>query len=295
MSRRPALSVPAMISVVLLALTAVPIAACSPGQRAEPSTSDVTATPTPSTQAPAGGLHPATARGVVYFSRREKVAPAYRLLNTPAVAHSAMLSLLAGPDGAERAAGMSSEIPAGTRLLGVEIADGTAVVDLSAEFGSGGGSLSMGLRVAEVVHTLTQFGNVDRVVFKIEDRRVEALGGEGLLLEEPQTRAHWEQHAPAVLIESPAFGEPTAMPLVVKGSANVFEGRFALDLQGPLGTTLASNIVQATSGTGTRGVFTSTFDVDPWGPGPATLWAWYASPKDGTRVDVFEVPIRAAR
>ena len=53
------------------------------------------------------------------------------------------------------AIGMVNGIPDGTEVLGVDISDGVATVDLSEEFASGGGSLSMQLRVAQVVFTST--------------------------------------------------------------------------------------------------------------------------------------------
>ena len=93
----------------------------------------------------------------VYFARDEKVATAGRTVEPPAVARGAMEALLAGPDALESGIGMTTAIPAGTTLRGVTIADGTARVDLSSQFASGGGSLSMQLRVAQVVFTLTQF------------------------------------------------------------------------------------------------------------------------------------------
>lgn len=248
----------------------------------------------PADQQPSGGLHPANAPASAYLVAGEKVAPVARTVAMPAVARGAMLALLSGPTAAEKAAGYTSAIPAGTKLLGIAIDGDIAIVDLSGEFDDGGGTLSMSLRAAQVVHTLTQFANVERVRFRMDGQPLELLGGEGLEVAEPQTRAMWEDYAPAVLVEGPAAGSQVYAPLKVRGTANVFEAVFNLDVVAPDGTVLASKTVHATSGTGTRGTFSAVLDFTPWTSGTGTLVAWYDSPKDGSRVVVAEVPLEEA-
>ena len=108
---------------------------------------------------------------------------------TPAVARAALSELLAGPAAAEAAAGLTTAIPAGTTLRSVAIAGGTATVDLSRDFESGGGSSSMLTRVAQVVYTVTQFPAVQRVAFRLDGKPVSAIGGEGVVVDPPVTRA----------------------------------------------------------------------------------------------------------
>ena len=72
-----------------------------------------------------------------------------------------------------------------------------AEVDLSAAFASGGGSLSMLTRVAQAVYTLTAFPTVHAVRFLIEGERVDAIGGEGVIVDPPPTRADLPGQAPA--------------------------------------------------------------------------------------------------
>ena len=72
-----------------------------------------------------------------------------------------MEDLLAGPNPLEARAGVTTVIPAGTRLLGLTISKGVATVDLSSEFESGGGSASMFARLAQVACTLDQFPTLD--------------------------------------------------------------------------------------------------------------------------------------
>ncbi|MCS7234369.1 MAG: GerMN domain-containing protein [Armatimonadota bacterium] len=100
----------------------------------------------------------------------------------------AVRELLAGPTAEEQARGYSTEIPRGTRLLGVRVRGRTAYVDLSREFESGGGSASMLARLYQVLFTATHFPGVDEVRVEIEGRVRESLGGEGLLVDVPVRR-----------------------------------------------------------------------------------------------------------
>ena len=79
---------------------------------------------------------------------------------TEGIARAAMEELLAG----NLADGVSSAIPAGTRLLGISIKDRVATVDLSSEFETGGGSASSFYRLGQVVYTLTQFSTIGAIM-----------------------------------------------------------------------------------------------------------------------------------
>jgi hypothetical protein len=229
-----------------------------------------------------------------FFLRDEVVGPVARSAETPAVARGAMQALLAGPTGQEADLGFSTTIPQGTELLDVAVADGIATVDLSEEFGGGGGSLSMMGRVAEVVFTLTQFPTVDAVSFQIEGEQVTALGGEGLILDGPQTRDDWEDLSPAILVESPLpFAEVTS-PLRIQGTANTFEATFLVDVTDGEGEIVFEEVVTATSGSGTRGTFdlTATFEVPRAGVGEVIVWEESAA--DGSRVNLVEIPVHIA-
>lgn len=132
----------------------------------------------------------------------------------------AVEALLGGAPRADAISGMTTLIPEGTKLLGLDISDGTATVDLSKEFVSGGGTMSMQVRTAQVVFTLTQFPSVNKVVFHIEGEEPEGLGGEGL----PTTytsREEFDDILPRILVESPTPYQNTKSPITVAGMANV--------------------------------------------------------------------------
>jgi spore germination protein GerM len=149
---------------------------------------DGDAVPAPDADTPAAE----TLELTVYFLDTDlDLVPVQRTVPaTQAVGRAAMTELLRGP-GASDPGGSASTIPAGTQLRGIDVADGIATVDLSGQFASGGGSASMRGRVAQIVYTLTEFDTVQAVQFLVEGERVEALGGEGILLAEPQTRGDW--------------------------------------------------------------------------------------------------------
>jgi hypothetical protein len=230
----------------------------------------------------------------VYLARGEKVGVSTReVARTRAVAAAALRELLAGPSAEERAAGLGTEIPSGTELRSVSVAGGTATVDLSREFESGGGSASMLLRVAQVVHTLTQFPTVQRVAFRLDGEPVEAIGGEGVVVSPPVDRGDFEDQAPAILVESVGPGDEVASPLRVLGTANTFEATLNLRLVAEDGTVLHDDFATATSGTGTRGTFDVTIEFDA--EGPATLVAYEHSAEDGSEINVVEIPVELRR
>ncbi|HEX6971219.1 MAG TPA: GerMN domain-containing protein [Limnochordia bacterium] len=84
----------------------------------------------------------------------------------------AIISLLAGPTPAERAAGLTTEIPAGTRLLGVHVRDGIAYLDFSAELERTAGTLAISALLDQIAHTAAAVDGVERVVLLVEGERV---------------------------------------------------------------------------------------------------------------------------
>ena len=228
----------------------------------------------------------------VYFLRDEKIGVgARRVPETPAVGAEAVRALLGGPSDEERTAGLTSAIPSGTELLDLEISDGVATVDLSEEFASGGGSLSIQARVAQLVYTLTQFPTVRAVAFRLEGEPVEALGGEGLVLSEPVDRADFEDLTPQILVESPAVGETVGTPLRIMGTANTFEATFMVALLDASGRELARDFVTATSGSGERGTFDKQLPFGAEVPFEGTVKVWEASAQDGSEIHIVEIPV----
>jgi hypothetical protein len=175
------------------------------------------------------------------------------------------------------------------------VIDGSvATVDLSSQFASGGGSLSMTNRLAQVVYTATQFPDVSSVRFKLEGKPVTVFGGEGIILDHPQARSDYEGATPAILLDGPVWGGTLHKGDLALGTANVFEAVFRLQLRDAAGKLLVDTSVRATSGTGTRGTWSRELTWGSAKAGVGTLRVFAASPKDGKPVDVLTVPVSIA-
>jgi len=259
-----------------------------------PSTTEASAPGTTAGGTPSGTVAPDAAGTTldVTLVRGEKVGTAHRrVAPTTAVGRAAMEQLLAGPTPDEQAAGLSSAIPAGTRLLGLSIDGGTATVDLSNEFVSGGGSLSVRLRLAQVVYTLTQFGTVDDVAFRIDGKPTTVFTGDGVIIPSPAGRNEFRDVTPLVFLESVAPGDIVSSPVKVAGDANTFEGTVRIKLVGADGSVLADTFTTATSGSGTWGTFSKDVTFAKGTNTAGTVVVFWDSPKDGSPQDVTEVPV----
>ena len=210
----------------------------------------------------------------VYWLRDGKVWPALREVpQTTAVAGAALEELLIGPTAQEAAdLQFTSAIPEDTTNDGLTIEAGRARVELSAELSPDG--------LAQVVYTLTQFPSVETVAIQ----------------EKIYTRADFEDLTPAILVESPLSFEEVTSPLRVTGTANTFEAMFSYELTDTDGLIVDENFVTATSGTGMRGTF--DFTTEPYTvpfDGVGALIVFERSAKDGSRINLVEIPLRMTR
>jgi len=114
---------------------------------------------------------------VLYFANSEgNLVPEQREVpKVPGIARKAMEELAKGPQNND----LVPTMPAGTRLLDINIRDGLCTVDFSRELAEkhSGGSSGELLTVYSVVNTLTQFPTVKEVTFLIEGERIKTLAG----------------------------------------------------------------------------------------------------------------------
>jgi hypothetical protein len=226
----------------------------------------------------------------LYWVRGEDLATGATGVEGQAVGRGALEALLDGPPQSDSISGMTSMIPEGTELLDLAISDGTATVDLSSTFASGGGSRSMMLRVAQVVFTLTQFPTVERVTFLLDGEEVDGIGGEGL----PTTyegRDALGDVTPAILIESPTPYRKVTSPITVAGRSNTFEATAQYSVRTTEGSLLAEGFTTATAGTGTWGTFEFEVEVPDY-DGDVVITMWEESMEDGgDRLNIYEVVV----
>lgn len=256
-------------------------------------TPSATASTTPST---APSASPAATQAIVsvYLMRGQHVGTAHRTIErTDAPANVALAELLAGPTAEERAAGLHTQIPAGTSLIGVNIADGVATVDLSSEFAAGVDPLEDRGRLAQIVFTLTQFPTVDGVKFRIAGVPLVFRSADGTVQNRAQTRRAYEDVTPAIFVERPAVGDTVSSPLAVSGTANTFEATFMIRVRDSAGASVFNKHFMATSGSGTRGTFDETISFTAAAPA-ITLEVYESSAASGLPIHVVKIPLAYA-
>jgi germination protein M len=214
----------------------------------------------------------------LYFLRDDKLWPALREVpKERAQANEALRELLRGPTAQESTElGFTTAVP-----------DDVGTFSLLAPPGGLRGAVSLKLERglphaarAQVVVTLTQFPLIEAVI--LGDRTYR--------------RSDFEDLTPAILVESPLPFEQVSSPLHVFGTANTFEANFSYELTDTDGRIVDEDFVTATSGTGMRGRFefvTDSFEVPFDGVG--SLIVFERSAKDGSRINLVEIPLRMSQ
>lgn len=187
--------------------------------------------------------------------------------------------------------GGETAIPEGTDVLGVHREGSTLFIDLSSDFESGGGSLSMQLRVAQVVYAATQFEGIDAARLMIEGEMVDAIGGEGVMVSEPLTRRDFQDFAPNIVVEQPKPSQEFSPGHVVSGFANVFEANVSIEVVDANGKKLVETFTTATCGTGCWGDFSEAIEFDLSEPQEGRVNVLTYSAEDGSPQDVISIPV----
>jgi hypothetical protein len=285
---------------LVILLTSLGILAASCGERGPGSLGPGPGGPAGSpTGGPTGG-HPSptaepsgeTMTFEVWFARGDRLFVVHRTVPaSPRVGAAALGALLAGPSEEERAAGVSTAVPEGSELLDLAVEGGLATADLSGAFGSGGGSLSVRMRLAQLVYTLTQFPTVDGVALELDGRRVEVFPAEGLVLDAPMVRADFADLLPQILVEEPAIGERVTSPVTIAGTADVFEATVSIRILDAAGEEIVRTFTTATCGTGCRGEFEERVRFEVGETQPGTIVVYESSAEDGSPLHVVEIPV----
>jgi germination protein M len=217
------------------------------------------------------------------FGGRRYLAPEWHPVPyTRAVATAAVGELLAGEPACP---GSRRPFPAGARLGGIDVDAGTATVELSR-------SALPAARAARrwslqaLVHTLTQFPTVRRVLVKVGGR---AVAG-------PLTRDPALPLAPIALREPAAGTLVRGDRLVVKGEASVFEGTVSLRLRDDRGQVMAQGYATAAEGAPGRGEFSAALTFTPPAAShPWTVEAFEVGAEDGRILYLVTLPVWVGR
>ncbi|MBI4933782.1 MAG: GerMN domain-containing protein [Actinobacteria bacterium] len=231
-------------------------------------------------------------RVAAYFVRDELLAVAGRDVSgwdgVPV-----MEAVLAGPTPEEAARGLMTMIPEGTEVLGVDVQGSEATVNLSSEFESGGGSLSMTMRVAQVVYTVSQLPDVDTVRFQIDGEPRTMIGGEGIMVDPASRESFTEGVLPNIFLGEPFDGDELTNPIVIAGMTNAFEATVNYQVLAADGTLITEGYTTALCGTGCWGGFYAEIALPEGTVGPVTLKVFDYSEADGTTVlDLQQITLR---
>lgn len=217
-----------------------------------------------------------------YLVREERVVP-----QTDEVALAAVETLIKDA---------KSIFPKNTRVLGVTIEKGLATINFSKEVltNSNVGSDGEELGIQSVVNTLTEFPNIEKVAFQVEGSdqgRARDWWGHIGLYEQPFTRDLSRVYEPVIWVTHPSENQVAGVPLLVKGSARVFEGTVQIRLSDSNGKVLAENTVTASEGAPGRGNFETSLKFDMPSEGKGILEVFWLSPKDNSEQDKVAIPI----
>ncbi len=227
----------------------------------------------------------------------ERIGAGARNVAADTPLRNSLEAMFDGVNSVEQTIGMITSIPPGTSVLGIAVDDTTATVDLSGEFEASSGSLDETMRLAQVVFAVTQFDGIDRVKFHIDGAPRDPILSHGFVVGDGLTRDDFANVRPSILIEQPYPGAEVTTPLIIRGESNTFEGtvRYAITTGGGDGVLLTEGFTTATAGMGIWGSFEAIVDLSDFAsdyqPGPGSIIMWEDSPRDGSQLNVVEIPI----
>jgi hypothetical protein len=132
-------------------------------------------------------------RTVWFVGNNGFLARGQRQLSMPVTPHDILGALLQGVTDAEQKNGLRSNIPSGTKLLGVDgPTDDLVTVNLSGEILTVSREQQR-LALAQVVYTVTGLPSVDRVLFEFDGKPTQVPGRGDELTADPLTRDDFVQ------------------------------------------------------------------------------------------------------
>ena len=96
----------------------------------------------------------------------------------------AIRELISAPSKWDKSKGLSSEIPAETKILSIREGSNNILIDLSPAFQSGGGAESTYIRVHQLIKT-SRANTKLPVYLYINGKQADVIGGEGIMVKQP--------------------------------------------------------------------------------------------------------------
>ncbi|MEU8258498.1 Gmad2 immunoglobulin-like domain-containing protein [Micromonospora inaquosa] len=227
--------------------------------------------PRPSATAPSPTRRPDPVTIELWYVRAGLLVPTRRTRPaTVATSRLALTELATGPNRAEAATGMTTLLPAGVEVT--RIADGVATLRVP----SVGDPVTRRLRDAQVVWTLTQFPTVRQV--RLDDAA-------------PVDRSDYADLLPPIVVTGPIPGERVSAPLVVTGTATVFEATVSVRVLDAAGREVATGFGTASCGSGCRGGYRVVVGWRTVREQRGTVEVYEVSALDGARINTMAVPV----
>lgn len=186
-------------------------------------------------------------------------------------------------------------LPPDTRILDITVQKGTAVVNFSREvLEANVGSEGEILGIQSIVNTLTEFPDVEKVSFQVEGsdegRACDWWGHVGLY-DQPFKRDVSAVFEPAIWVTHPQPNQIVGVPMLVKGSARVWEGNISVQVADSNNNILAQVHGKATKSAPERGNFEMSIPFEPPDKGKGYVHVFGRDPKNGTDLIKVSIPV----
>lgn len=220
------------------------------------------------------------------------VRESHKIPYTREVVTAALRELITSPP---QTGGAVNILPADTKILGIEVVNGQATVNFSPEvLKASVGSEGEILGIQSIVNTLTEFPEISTVSFSINgktDQRAKDWWGHVGLYDQPFSRKMEKVYEPAIWVTHPVPEQLAGVPLLVKGSARVFEAAVSARLLDASGKVLATGCATAAKAAPERGDFEMSLSYKPPVKSQGRLEVYWSSPKDGRDLDKVTIPV----
>lgn len=135
---------------------------------------------------------------VYFLGQNDNNEEVYKVVKRPYSAKSgtklklSIENLLQGPTEKEKAKGIYSEIPQGTKLISLEETPDKVVINLSSDFEQGGGTEGLYKRLYQLIKTSNK-NTALNVYLYLNGKQVDVVGGEGIMINQPLNEKSLEE------------------------------------------------------------------------------------------------------